>query len=51
MLHNVYAVLVEDHGFSEDKLTNADGSEGNIVFMRLFMDALSLQPCNPTCEL
>ncbi|KAH9477316.1 Extracellular metalloproteinase MEP [Psilocybe cubensis] len=48
MLHNVYAALVAEKGFSADKLTNPDGPEGNIVFMRLFMDALSLQPCNPT---
>ncbi|CAA7257405.1 unnamed protein product [Cyclocybe aegerita] len=48
MLHNVYAALVDELGFSADKLTNPDGREGNIVFMRLFMDALSIQPCNPT---
>ncbi|KAH9477315.1 Extracellular metalloproteinase MEP [Psilocybe cubensis] len=48
MLHNVYAALVDKHGFAADKLTNADAPEGNVVFMRLYMDALSLQPCNPT---
>lgn len=48
MLHNVYAALVEDKGFSADKLTNPDGLEGNIVWMRLFIDSLALQPCNPT---
>ncbi|KAF8156607.1 metallo proteinase 10 [Crassisporium funariophilum] len=48
MLHNVYAALVAERGFSSEKLTNPDGPEGNIVFMRLFMDALSIQPCNPT---
>jgi len=50
MLHNVYAVLVDERGFSADKLTNPDGKEGNIVFMRLFMRSLSIQPCNPSCE-
>ena len=50
MLHNVYAALVDAHGFSNDKLTNPDGQEGNIIFMRLFLDALPLQPCNPTCK-
>ena len=50
MLHNVYAVLVNERGFSAEKLTNPDGIEGNIVFMRLFMRSLSIQPCNPTCE-
>ncbi|KAF5318591.1 hypothetical protein D9619_010992 [Psilocybe cf. subviscida] len=48
MLHNVYAALVDSRGFAEDKLTNPDSTAGNVVFMRLFMDALSLQPCNPT---
>ncbi|KDR76563.1 hypothetical protein GALMADRAFT_246959 [Galerina marginata CBS 339.88] len=48
LLHNVYASLVDERGFSAQKFTNPDGPEGNIVFMRLFMDALSLQPCNPT---
>jgi extracellular elastinolytic metalloproteinase len=48
MLHNVYAALVEDKGFSADKLTDADGVEGNIIWMRLFIDSLALQPCNPT---
>ena len=24
------------------------GSEGNIVYLHLFIDAFSLQPCNPT---
>ncbi|KAI9453867.1 metalloprotease [Lactarius psammicola] len=28
--------------------TNPGGTEGNIVFMHLFLDALLLQPCNPT---
>lgn len=50
MLHNVYAVLVDERGFSAEKLTNPDGKEGNIVFMRLFMRSLSIQPCNPSCK-
>lgn len=49
MLHNVYAALVDARGFAEDKLTNPDSTAGNVVFMRLFIDALSIQPCNPTC--
>ncbi|KAG2003700.1 extracellular elastinolytic metalloproteinase [Coprinopsis cinerea AmutBmut pab1-1] len=48
MLHNVYDALVREHGFSNQKLTNPDGSEGNIVWMRLYIDALAIQPCNPT---
>ncbi|KAJ6448194.1 Fungalysin metallopeptidase-domain-containing protein [Mycena sanguinolenta] len=48
MLHNVYAALVAVHGFSTTARTNPDGTEGNIVFLHLFIDALALQPCNPT---
>jgi extracellular elastinolytic metalloproteinase len=48
MLHNVYAALVEELGFSDTAHTNPDGPEGNIVFMHLMIDALALQPCNPT---
>ncbi|KAJ2930760.1 hypothetical protein H1R20_g6345, partial [Candolleomyces eurysporus] len=47
-LHNVYAALVEQHGFSSTAFTNPDGREGNIVFGHLFFDSLALQPCNPT---
>ncbi|KAH9013760.1 Fungalysin metallopeptidase-domain-containing protein, partial [Lactarius hengduanensis] len=48
MLHNVYASLVSVHGWSGTARTNPDGTEGNIVFLHLFLDALLLQPCNPT---
>ncbi|KAJ7097447.1 Fungalysin metallopeptidase-domain-containing protein [Mycena epipterygia] len=48
LLHNVYAALVGAHGWSPDSRTNPDGTEGNIVYMHLFIDSLALQPCNPT---
>ncbi|KAF8886770.1 Fungalysin metallopeptidase-domain-containing protein [Infundibulicybe gibba] len=48
MLHNVHAALVEEHGFSENAKTDPTTSEGNVVFMHLFIDALLIQPCNPT---
>ncbi|KAJ7592604.1 Fungalysin metallopeptidase-domain-containing protein [Mycena floridula] len=48
ILHNVYAALVTAHGFSATARTNPTGTEGNIVFLHLFIDALALQPCNPT---
>ncbi|KAG6889604.1 hypothetical protein C0995_016130 [Termitomyces sp. Mi166 len=48
MLHNVYAALVSERGFSSEALTNPNTTEGNVVFMHLFLDALLLQPCNPT---
>jgi len=47
-LHNVYAALVGAHGFSTTARTNPNGSEGNVVYLHLFLDALALQPCNPT---
>jgi len=48
ILHNLYAALVDSHGFSATARTNPGGTEGNIVFLRLFMHALLIQPCNPT---
>ena len=51
MLHNVYAALVGQYGFSPSAFTNPDGREGNIVYAHLFFDSLALQPCNPTCTL
>ena len=47
MLVNVYYPLVSQYGFSNN-LFNPSQTAGNIVFLHLFMDALSLQPCNPT---
>ena len=49
ILYNVYAALVGVHGWSASARTNTAGTEGNIVFMHLFIDSLPLQPCNPTC--
>ncbi|KAF9261299.1 hypothetical protein L218DRAFT_1001814 [Marasmius fiardii PR-910] len=48
ILHNVYAALVNAHGWSATAKTSASGTEGNIVFLQLLVDALALQPCNPT---
>ncbi|PFH46766.1 hypothetical protein AMATHDRAFT_153918 [Amanita thiersii Skay4041] len=48
MLHNVYATLVGAHGWSATARTDPSGSEGNVVHLHLFIDALALQPCNPT---
>ncbi|KAF9460264.1 Fungalysin metallopeptidase-domain-containing protein [Collybia nuda] len=48
MLHNVYAALVEASGWSSTARTNPDGKEGNVMFLHLMIDALALQPCNPT---
>ncbi|KAF9265690.1 metallo proteinase 10 [Marasmius fiardii PR-910] len=47
-LHTVYADLVDELGFTADAKTNADAPEGNAVFMKLMVTALTLQPCNPT---
>ncbi|KAF8872228.1 Fungalysin metallopeptidase-domain-containing protein [Infundibulicybe gibba] len=48
MLHNVHAALVREHGFSRNAKTDPTTPEGNVVFMRLFMSALSILPCSPT---
>ncbi|EJD40773.1 metalloprotease MEP2 [Auricularia subglabra TFB-10046 SS5] len=48
ILHNVHAALISAHGFSTDAFTNPNGTGGNVVFLHLFIDALALQPCNPT---
>jgi extracellular elastinolytic metalloproteinase len=48
MLHNVYAALVGARGFSAAAHTDPSGTAGNVVFLHLFIDALALQPCNPT---
>ncbi|KAI0357172.1 hypothetical protein OH77DRAFT_1399444 [Trametes cingulata] len=48
MLHNVYAALVGVHGFSDTAHTDPTTTGGNTVFLHLFLDALPLQPCNPT---
>lgn len=50
LLHNVLAALVSELGFSTTAKTDPSGSEGNVVWLHLFIDALALQPCNPTCE-
>ncbi|KAM5541594.1 hypothetical protein V8D89_004784 [Ganoderma adspersum] len=48
MFHNVYAALVSKHGFSATAKTDPTTKGGNTVFLHLFIDALALQPCNPT---
>ncbi|KAH8978800.1 Fungalysin metallopeptidase-domain-containing protein [Lactarius hatsudake] len=47
-LHNVYAALVIIKGWSTNALTDPTTNEGNVVWLHLFIDALLLQPCNPT---
>ena len=48
MLHNVYAALVSARGWSATSKTDPSGTAGNVVFLHLFIDALAIQPCNPT---
>lgn len=48
MLHNVYAALVTQFGWSPTARRSAEGTEGNIVFLQLYVDSLALLPCNPT---
>jgi hypothetical protein len=51
LLHNVYASLVSTYGWTANPRTTPSGTGGNVVFLHLFIDALALQPCNPTCKL
>ncbi|KAJ7140443.1 Fungalysin metallopeptidase-domain-containing protein [Mycena filopes] len=48
ILHNVYADLVSEHGFSSTAHTDPTGSAGNVVYLRILVDALAIQPCQPT---
>ena len=48
MLHNVYAALVAQYGWSATARTTPTSTAGNAVYLHLFIDALALQPCNPT---
>ncbi|KAG8987652.1 hypothetical protein FRB90_003225, partial [Tulasnella sp. 427] len=47
VLIEVYWALVAARGYSSNK-TDPTGTAGNIVFLHLFVDALPIQPCNPT---
>ncbi|KAI0315941.1 Fungalysin metallopeptidase-domain-containing protein [Amylostereum chailletii] len=47
-LHNVLGALVDAHGFDANALTDPSSTAGNAVFLHIFIDALALQPCNPT---
>jgi len=46
----VLSALVEKQGFSKTAFTDVDGLEGNVVYLHLFIDALTLQPCNPSSQ-
>jgi extracellular elastinolytic metalloproteinase len=50
ILHNVYAALVAKYGFDANARMDPTSTAGNAVWLHLFIDALALQPCNPTCE-
>ncbi|KAG8899745.1 hypothetical protein FRB99_006461 [Tulasnella sp. 403] len=47
MLIETYWALVAAKGYSPNK-TDPTGTAGNIAFLHLFVDALPIQPCNPT---
>lgn len=48
ILFNVYAALLAEHGFDASAPTNPASTAGNAVWLHLLIDALKLQPCNPT---
>ncbi|KAG8686535.1 hypothetical protein FRC11_008799, partial [Ceratobasidium sp. 423] len=45
--HEIYAALIKKFGFATEK-NNPDSTAGNVVALHLFIDAMKLQPCNPT---
>ncbi|CAE6441585.1 unnamed protein product, partial [Rhizoctonia solani] len=45
--HEIYAALIAAHGFTSEK-NNTESTAGNVVALHLFIDAMKLQPCNPT---
>jgi hypothetical protein len=47
MLYEMYWNLVDEHGYSSNWY-NSTKTEGNIIAFKLVMDALKIQPCNPT---
>jgi extracellular elastinolytic metalloproteinase len=47
MLYELYWNLVDELGFTSN-LYSADPNKGNTLAMRLIIEALSTQPCNPT---
>ncbi|KAK1231107.1 hypothetical protein PQX77_005785, partial [Marasmius sp. AFHP31] len=48
MLHNIFAGLVKEYGFSRTAHTDPTGNAGNVVFLHLVIDGMAIQPCNPT---
>ena len=49
ILHNVYAALITAYGFDAAAKTTPTSTAGNAVYLHLFLNALLLQPCSPTC--
>ena len=48
MPHNLCAALVAARGYSVVARTDPSSTARNVISLRMFMDALPLQPCNPT---
>lgn len=48
MLHVLLAALADNRGWSNTFLTDSTGNLGNVVFMHLLMDSMSMVPCEPT---
>ncbi|KAH6592222.1 hypothetical protein BASA50_008212 [Batrachochytrium salamandrivorans] len=49
LLLEVYWNFVDEYGFSAN-LHDATQTEGNIIFLQLFVGTLMIQPCEPTFE-
>jgi extracellular elastinolytic metalloproteinase len=48
-LYDLFSMLVSKFGFEPNwKSVHSKPPKGNIIFLKLAVSALSLQPCNPT---
>ncbi|KAH6904697.1 metalloprotease [Coprinopsis sp. MPI-PUGE-AT-0042] len=50
MLHNVYAALVEQYGWTPDAMKNPESTGGNVIWLHHLIDSMALSTCPPTSE-
>ena len=50
MLHNVYAALVETHGWTPNAIQNPEGTGGNVIWLHHLIDSMALSTCPPTWQ-
>jgi extracellular elastinolytic metalloproteinase len=50
MLFEIYWNLVDKHGFDSQFEKNPQNNKGNNIMLKLLLNSLKMQPCNPTFE-